>query len=210
MSLNKSEYIDKNDDDDDEEDADYIPNFKEDETVKKSSKKRHLPIIDKEYESDDCSKGKQPAFQTDQAKELQKKKDDDLWSSFLSDVNEKHKIIEKKPSLKTTNSNECSKNESTEIKSTTNEVQTAKLNHLFGSGINNDKSKHELNKSEGLASTNKDKITKPKGGLANILSKIKNEPKMSTLEKSKLDWENFKKEQKLEDDLKSNLKSKDS
>ncbi|KAK3733989.1 hypothetical protein QZH41_009850 [Actinostola sp. cb2023] len=43
---------------------------------------------------------------------------------------------------------------------------------------------------------------KRKGGLSNLLGQIGKKPKISTLEKSKLDWENFKTETGIADDLK--------
>ncbi|XP_066288553.1 craniofacial development protein 1-like [Branchiostoma lanceolatum] len=39
------------------------------------------------------------------------------------------------------------------------------------------------------------------GGLGSVLSKIGKKPKMSTLVKSKIDWDSYKKEEKIEDDL---------
>ncbi|XP_078687963.1 craniofacial development protein 1-like [Branchiostoma floridae x Branchiostoma belcheri] len=39
------------------------------------------------------------------------------------------------------------------------------------------------------------------GGLGSVLSKISKKPKMSTLVKSKLDWDTYKKEEQIEEDL---------
>ncbi|XP_001641275.2 craniofacial development protein 1 [Nematostella vectensis] len=44
---------------------------------------------------------------------------------------------------------------------------------------------------------------KRKGGLGSVLGQIGKKPKISTLEKSKLDWETFKAEEGIEDDLKN-------
>ncbi len=46
--------------------------------------------------------------------------------------------------------------------------------------------------------------------MANLLSKLSKEPKLSTLEKSKQDWDEFKKSEKIEEDLASFAKGKNS
>ena len=46
--------------------------------------------------------------------------------------------------------------------------------------------------------------------MASLLSKLNKEPKMSTLEKSKLDWNEFKKTEKIEEDLATYTKGKNS
>lgn len=48
------------------------------------------------------------------------------------------------------------------------------------------------------------------GGLASILGQMGKQPKLSTLEKSKLDWDEFKKSENLEDELNKYSKGKDS
>ncbi|XP_028392279.1 craniofacial development protein 1-like isoform X2 [Dendronephthya gigantea] len=44
---------------------------------------------------------------------------------------------------------------------------------------------------------------RPGGGLGSVLGKIGKKPKLSTLEKSKLDWTSFKKDEGIEDELKT-------
>lgn len=46
------------------------------------------------------------------------------------------------------------------------------------------------------------------GGLGSVLNKINKKQKISTLNKSKLDWDQFKKDNKLEDDLQIHNKGK--
>jgi len=48
-----------------------------------------------------------------------------------------------------------------------------------------------------------------KGGLGSILNQLGKKPKINTLEKSKLDWEQFKNEEDIQDELKQYSKSKD-
>ncbi|XP_039260325.2 craniofacial development protein 1-like [Styela clava] len=59
------------------------------------------------------------------------------------------------------------------------------------------------------ASTSLPLTTKRKGGLQGILGKMEKRPKLSTLEKSKLDWQNYKDEEGIEDELKIYNKGKD-
>ncbi|KAK7115136.1 craniofacial development protein 1-like [Littorina saxatilis] len=47
------------------------------------------------------------------------------------------------------------------------------------------------------------------GGLGNLLNKIGKKQKMGTLEKSKMDWDSFKKKEGIEEDLKIHNKGKD-
>jgi len=48
------------------------------------------------------------------------------------------------------------------------------------------------------------------GGLSNILSTLNKKPKLTTLEKSKLDWMQFKKDEDIEEELTSFTRSNDS
>lgn len=48
----------------------------------------------------------------------------------------------------------------------------------------------------------------PIGGLSSVLGQIGKKSKLSVLEKSKLDWNNFKKEEGIEEDLKTYNKGK--
>uniref|UniRef100_H2ZLR0 Craniofacial development protein 1 n=1 Tax=Ciona savignyi TaxID=51511 RepID=H2ZLR0_CIOSA len=46
------------------------------------------------------------------------------------------------------------------------------------------------------------------GGISNVLGKLGKKPKLSTLEKSKLDWDRYKEEEGIEDELKTYNKGK--
>lgn len=46
-------------------------------------------------------------------------------------------------------------------------------------------------------------VSRKSGGLGSVLSQIGKKQKLSTLEKSKLDWNRFKKDENIEDELKS-------
>lgn len=57
--------------------------------------------------------------------------------------------------------------------------------------------------------SNKVKRTAGLSGISNVLSQLTKKPKISTLEKTKLDWDNFKKEEKLEEELSTHNRGKD-
>lgn len=49
----------------------------------------------------------------------------------------------------------------------------------------------------------------PKGGLASVLNKIGKKDKISTLEKSKLDWNKFKQSEGIDEEIKTFNRGKD-
>lgn len=69
----------------------------------------------------------------------------------------------------------------------------------------------ELKKQEGdvsetetctdIPQTQSSGVKRPGGGLGGLLDKINKKPKMGTLEKSRLDWDTFKKKEGIEDEL---------
>lgn len=66
-----------------------------------------------------------------------------------------------------------------------------------------------LQKPSGSESSKEVKGSRSSGGLKNILNQLGKKTKISTLEKSKIDWERYKKEEKIEDELASYNKGKD-
>lgn len=47
------------------------------------------------------------------------------------------------------------------------------------------------------------------GGISSVLGQIGKKAKISTLEKSKLDWDNYKKQENIEEELNTHNKGKD-
>ncbi|XP_041376220.1 craniofacial development protein 1-like [Gigantopelta aegis] len=176
--------------------------------------------------------------------EQEKKRADDLWSSFLSDV----KVPPKKSS---------SPNSLTSVTSPTKTVPDSLVQSQKVSGAQNSEQKGKItvtkmfdfageqvkvtkevdvSSKEGQAELKKQKTTdsvigsvntgtseatksvlsvgvkRPasSGGLGSILSKIGKKDKISTLEKSKLDWNKFKKEEGIEDEVNLHNKGKQS
>lgn len=63
--------------------------------------------------------------------------------------------------------------------------------------------------SPSVASTNGKSNRPSGGGLGSVLQQLGKKNKISTLEKSKLDWEQFKKAENIQDELQAYSKSKD-
>ncbi|XP_039359723.1 craniofacial development protein 1 isoform X2 [Mauremys mutica] len=121
--------------------------------------------------------------------EEKKKKEDALWASFLSDVGQKSKA----PAAAQLTSPQT--NKTTEEKSSSKLQEEAK----------------EPEKPKEMAKVTITKVfdfageevrVKKPSGMSSLLGKIgSKKQKMSTLEKSKLDWENFKEEEGIGEDL---------
>uniref|UniRef100_A0A8W8KAL1 Craniofacial development protein 1 n=1 Tax=Magallana gigas TaxID=29159 RepID=A0A8W8KAL1_MAGGI len=126
--------------------------------------------------------------------EQEKKKADDLWSSFLSDVGSRPKSKPATPSGSsvTTPSGSSLASLSKPIKSpdvpTSKKVTITKEFDFAGETVNGRKSG---------------------GGLGSILSKIGKKDKISTLDKSKLDWETFKQEKGISEELQIHNRGKE-
>lgn len=170
--------------------------------------------------------------------ELEKKRSDDLWSSFMSDVG--HKKSTPKPvafpglgsisgSLK---SNVCTSSSASSPTTSTNTDRAAvpkstitvtKVYDFAGEAVKVTK-EIDVNSKEGKAELKKlqkgdqdsEKATKSScvkrssGGLDGILEKINKKPKLGTLEKSKIDWDEFKLKEGIEEELKIHNRGKQS
>lgn len=164
--------------------------------------------------------------------EQEKKKADDLWSSFLSDVGSRPKSKPATPSGSsvTTPSGSSLASLSKPIKSpdlpTSKKVTITKEFDFAGETVkitkdvdlNSEEGKKEMKK---LAEEKKDPVKNPDapgpamfgrksgGGLGSILSKIGKKDKISTLDKSKLDWETFKQEKGISEELQIHNRGKE-
>lgn len=156
--------------------------------------------------------------------EQEKKRADDLWSSFMSDVGKKPKSdssssVESAPISKSSTTTAMKASDST----TTSKKITITKEYDFAGEIvkvtkevdeNSKEAKSELKKQDSseLQQTSSPGLSgiglKRPGGLGSVLDKINKKQKISTLSKSKLDWDQFKKDNKLEDDLQIHNKGK--
>lgn len=159
--------------------------------------------------------------------EQEKKKADDLWSSFMSDVGTRPKPKASPSHSVTSSASSGSKSATkTEVKAsdstTTNKKITITKEYDFAGEIvkvtkevdqNSKEAQSELKKQESVVSSTASPglaaigIKRP-GGLGSVLDKINKKQKISTLNKSKLDWDQFKKDNKLEEDLSLHNKGK--
>lgn len=214
---------------DDESDEDYVPenepeSDKEDEKELQRLHKRKLGKED-ENEIDECESNsddsnsklkKKNSSEVLEMSEAEKKKADDLLPNFLKDTKT---TLPSKPissSLnqtdvisKSENKNDISKSNNSQSSSSSN--QPSKTN-LFDSSVGKvDADSNGADKLDDLKNKNSLhlKQTKP-SGMASLLSKLNKEPKISTLQKSKLDWDEFKKKEKIEHDLAIHTKGKES
>ncbi|KAK6174404.1 hypothetical protein SNE40_017689 [Patella caerulea] len=170
--------------------------------------------------------------------EQEKKRADDLWSSFLSDVKPAPKRTPSSPATPTItkNTNGSSSGSANVSKKEETPVKTMKITKVFdfaGEEVkitkevstDSKEAQKELKKQEeskpGVTSPSVQKntgsvlsnigIKRPGagGGLGGVLNKIGKKQKMSVLDKSKMDWNSFKKDEGIEDDLKLHNNSKE-
>jgi len=163
-----------------------------------------------------------------------KKRSDDLWASFLSDVNG--------TTDSTSTSETASKKPEKEIKNKRNEIELKKQNEVQNDeGLKKIKvteilefagekievvkevvadteiEDHRIPKNINKPSSNLvNKFSKVPplkrssvGGLSSVLGQIGKKTKLSVLEKTKLDWDGFKKNEGLNEELKTFNKGKD-
>ncbi|XP_029464665.1 craniofacial development protein 1 isoform X2 [Rhinatrema bivittatum] len=163
--------------------------------------------------------------------EEKKKKDDELWASFLSDVGKEPKVAppvvssriqETKPAGKSQESHSRTEEETPEIEDSidASKVKITKVFDFAGEEIRvtkevdasskeakcflkqQEKERQDLSSPPVPAALPTGSGVKRSSGLSSIMGKLGNKKqKMSTLEKSKLDWENFKEEEGIGDEL---------
>ncbi|XP_069995022.1 craniofacial development protein 1-like [Penaeus vannamei] len=190
---------------------------------KKGRKKKGQKTEEKEAEQDVVSS------------EKDKKKEDNLWADFLADVEDKPSPPPKpkasswaallgKKSSSSANSTSEPKKETQKTKNQDNKSSTVKITKVFefaGEEVRIEK-EVDANSAEAKAatltpesSTTLDKKASPVGGvkrpagLSNIIGLLDNKKqKLTTLEKTKLDWNSFKAEEGIDEELESHKKSK--
>lgn len=149
--------------------------------------------------------------------EQEKEKADSLWAEFCKDMpivsnyNKIETINNTNNSLKSDSS--CAQNNDKSIdnsnKDVNEKVLISKTYDFAGESVS------VIQESEDNSFDNNNKVKegvvkgiKRSGGLGGILDKLK-KPKISTLQKSLIDWNNFKKDEGIVDELNQHNKSKD-
>lgn len=155
------------------------------------------------------SKKKVKSADTDNPPKAIKKADqenvDDLWASFKQDTGFKTRAERQDmPNVPDTPKQTNTKTDS---------IEKVKVTQIFQFAGEDVKIEREVSKNSKdfkvLNVPSGSSAPKAMGGLGSVLNQIGKKSKISTLEKSKLDWDQFKKEEKIEDELSAYSKSKD-
>ncbi|KAK4876951.1 hypothetical protein RN001_009457 [Aquatica leii] len=140
-------------------------------------------------------------------KQVDKKESEDLWASFKQDTGfiskgERRQVVNQ-PSLETSKEIEPTKTKNAKVKVTEILKFAGEEIHVEKEVNKTDSDTKVLNKPSGSNGP------KPRSGLSSVLNQLGKKTKINTLEKSKLDWDKFKKEEQIEDELSAYSKSKD-
>ncbi|CAG4947207.1 unnamed protein product [Parnassius apollo] len=197
----------------------------ENEIEQKSKKRKAVPKKCKKkkkatnglQETEDNGKVEIPDATKDPEEE--KKREEDLWAKFLegTDTKPKSSIKDSHSETKPTHSSaECdkgiqlSKNSNRDIES--DKERERRIFEFAGETIivENNVIKEKIKAAESSPSVSKDIPLRSRGsgGLSNVLGQLNKKNKLSTLEKSKLDWNTYKKVEDIEDEIQSHNKGK--
>lgn len=152
--------------------------------------------------------------------EVKKKQDDDLWADFMKDTGFVSKSCPKpvgNSKVNKPNNVNDKKVIETSKQALQKHPEKVKIKQIFefaGEEVEVEK-EVAVNSAEArlLVSDSNDhvKVKRTAGlsGIGNVLSQLSKKPKISTLEKTKLDWDRFKKEENLDEELTTYNKGKD-
>lgn len=155
----------------------------------------------------------------DDSEEKQKERANDLWSSFLKDVDVKSKSkMAKSESTTLAENSSSAKNSSRAVNTSSNKVVVTKVYDFAGEEVRVNEEVDVNSKAARIAQQHLNTNTptsetrasvaapascvKKSAGLSGVLSRIGGKKKMSTLEKSRLDWMEFKVEEGIDEELK--------
>lgn len=193
---------------------------------RKTSKKKSAKNGDTSETNDKTTTEETANKTTEEVQEEKKKHADDLWASFKRDTG-----FKKKSTVTDSNSKNTSTN--TSISTTTTKPQevskpkqpdTVKITQIFEFAgeqvkvekeVKADSAEARLSLPNSTASASTPPQLGPKrksaglGGIGSVLSQINKKQKLSVLEKTKLDWNQYKQKEQIEDELESYKKGKD-
>ncbi|KAJ1069544.1 hypothetical protein K5549_006128 [Capra hircus] len=160
-----------------------------------------------------------------ESEDARKKKEDELWASFLNDVGPKSKVpasthVKTGEETEEASSSHLVKAERLEKPKEAEKVKITKVFDFAGEEVRvikevdatskeaksffkqNEKEKPQSNVPSAVPSPPAGSGLKRSSGMSSLLGKIRaKKQKMSTLEKSKLDWESFKEEEGIGEEL---------
>ncbi|XP_072947680.1 craniofacial development protein 1 [Epargyreus clarus] len=148
--------------------------------------------------------------------EEDKKREEDLWAKFLEGTDTKPKSTTQNttPSQTTavtpSKAVTATKNDTSKIDD--NKEREKRIFEFAGETIvvENDVIKEKIKSTDSSSATKEVGPSRSRGaGLSNVLEQLNKKNKLSTLEKSKLDWVTYKKEEGIEEEIHSHNKGKD-
>ncbi|XP_068244812.1 craniofacial development protein 1 [Palaemon carinicauda] len=204
---------------------------------KKVTKKKKNPLLAELEEADETQSIKADSKEDDKTKEVDKAKEDNIWADFLADVDEPPPPPKPKPSSwasllgnkkASSSSNSVTTTVSAaapartqakvqETPSKSNKVKITKVFEFAGEEVrvekevdaNSAEAENALVESSSEPVKETGKGMKRPGGFSSILGILdQKKQKLTTLEKTKLDWNNFKAVEGIDEELESHKKSK--
>lgn len=158
----------------------------------------------------------------DESEEDKKKRADSLWESFMKDTGFKSKntkcLLHVQNNAKASTETKDENAKQTQTNKVEEKVKITKVFQFAGEEVKVEKevpvnsAEARLAQKSSVSDTQKlvkNRTPKGLGGIGTVLSQLGKKPKISTLEKSKLDWDMFKKEEKIEEELAAYNKGKD-
>lgn len=136
----------------------------------------------------------------------EKPKIDDLWAEFKKDTGFKSRTERIQPNEDLTVEIQSNKIESTSKIEPQSKVKVTQIFKFAGEEVKVEK---EVTSDSSNASSSDTSKKKSAGRISSLLNQIGKKSKINTLEKSKLDWEKFKKDEDIQDELSAYRKSKD-
>ncbi|XP_071566137.1 craniofacial development protein 1 [Temnothorax nylanderi] len=193
---------------------------------RKSKKAKHRRTLDKSKVSEEGSKEEEECKEKKElTEEEEKKRADSLWADFMKDT-----AVAKTKPQNSINSINKSKERSPPIQKpkVQEKVKITKVFEFAGEEVKVEKevsvdsaeARLSLSAAENSAAKPPESTSPAAkerggirrvglGGISSVLGQIGKKAKISTLEKSKLDWDNFKKQENIEEELNTHNKGKD-
>lgn len=183
-----------------------------------------LRIIILHFNTKIVAESKENEVQVEVKEGEKKKKEEDLWADFMKDTGFVSKSISKTISNSGSHkpvNNVSSNKQETQPSPLQKKPEKMKIKQIFefaGEEVEIEKEvpihSAEARLLSNVSSDTNKKTSKVKrsaglSGIGNVLSQLTKKPKISTLEKTKLDWDRFKKEENLEEELSTHNKGKD-
>ncbi|XP_076658599.1 yeti [Halictus rubicundus] len=195
-------------------------------TKSKAKKRRSGKNVraDSEEKEEEEEEVEEPSEKKKITEEEEKKRADSLWADFMKDTstvpkpksqNSTHKVKEKSPPLEKPKVEEKVKitkvfefaGEEVKVEKEVS-IDSAEARLSLSSAENSDKTGNSTTPAGKGSGRGKGFKRAGLGGISSVLGQIGKKAKISTLEKSKLDWDNYKKEENLEEEISTHNKGK--